>query len=310
MNGYHCSQDADIWQDAPLLTGRTNFQPREDVRNILVTGGAGFMASWLVRHLTITYPDAYNIVSFDKLDYCASLNNTRALIGRPNFSFYKGDITNAAQVINCLELYNIDTIFHLAAQSHVDLSFGNSYTFTYNNVYGSHVLLESAKKVGIKRFIHVSTDEVYGGVGNEDDDLPEGSMLAPTNPYAASKAAAEMMIYSYQHSFKLPVIIVRSNNIYGPHQFPEKIIPKFVSLLNRRKPVVLHGTGTPTRRYLYAADACDALDTILHKGEIGQTYNVGSTDEISNLELCHKLLSIMGIDGDDEVEFRKWMLPG
>lgn len=171
--------------------------------------------------MTVTYPDAYNIVSFDKLDYCASLNNTRVLNDRRNFSFYQGDITNPIEVVDCLERYQIDTIFHLAAQSHVDLSFGNSYSFTYNNVYGTHVLLESAKKVGIKRFIHISTDEVYGEVKDGDDDLHEGSILAPTNPYAASKAAAEMMIYSYQNSFKLPIIIVRSNNVYGPHQFPE-----------------------------------------------------------------------------------------
>ena len=123
--------------------------------------------------------------------------------------------------MDCLERYNIDTIFHFAAQSHVDLSFGNSYGFTHTNVYGTHVLLEGAKKVGIKRFIHISTDEVYGEVKDEDDDLLETSILAPTNPYAASKAAAEMLVHSYMKSFKLPVIIVRSNNVYGPHQYPE-----------------------------------------------------------------------------------------
>lgn len=138
-----------------------------------------------------------------------------------NFTFYHGDITYPAEVLECMERYNIDTVFHFAAQSHVDLSFGNSYTFTHTNVYGTHVMLESAKKVGIKRFIHISTDEVYGEVKDDDDDLLETSILAPTNPYAASKAAAEMLVHSYMKSFKLPVIIVRSNNIYGPHQFPE-----------------------------------------------------------------------------------------
>lgn len=182
-------------------------------------------ACWLVRHLTLTYPDAYNIVSFDKLDYCSSLNNTRILNEKHNFTFYHGDITNPAEVLNCIERHKIDTIFHFAAQSHVDLSFGNSYGFTFANVYGTHVMLESAKKCGIKRFIHVSTDEVYGEVKDDDDDLLETSILAPTNPYAASKAAAEMMVHSYQKSFKLPVIIVRSNNVYGPHQFPESKLP-------------------------------------------------------------------------------------
>lgn len=138
-----------------------------------------------------------------------------------NFTFYHGDITNPSEVLDCMERFNIDTIFHFAAQSHVDLSFGNSYGFTHTNVYGTHVMLESAKKIGVKRFIHVSTDEVYGEVKDDDDDLLETSILSPTNPYAASKAAAEMLVHSYMKSFKLPAIIVRSNNVYGPHQFPE-----------------------------------------------------------------------------------------
>lgn len=248
-----------------------------------------------------------------------------------------------------MERYKIDTVFHFAAQSHVDLSFGNSYSFTYTNVYGTHVMLESAKKCGIKRFIHISTDEVYGEVMDDDDDLVESSILAPTNPYAASKAAAEMMVHSYQKSFKLPVIIVRSNNVYGPHQFPEskfypkrkeagpltktlrscaargwidftsalkvktrlivciEIIPKFTCLLNRGKPLVLHGDGSPTRRYLFAGDAADAFDTILHKGELGHIYNVGSYDEVANIDVCGKLLTEMGIPHDTPEEFRKWV---
>jgi len=147
--------------------------------------------------------------------------NTMAVNDKPNFTFCHGDITKPRQVLSCLESFKIDTIFHFAAQSHVDLSFGNSYGFTHTNVYGTHVLLESAKQAGVKRFIHVSTDEVYGEVKDDDDDLLESSILSPSNPYAASKAAAEMLVHSYQKSFKLPVIIVRSNNVYGPHQYPE-----------------------------------------------------------------------------------------
>lgn len=300
-------EDYGVWKQAPILKGTTQFEPLPDVKNIMITGGAGFIACWLVRHLTLTYPHAYNIVSFDKLDYCASLNNTRMLNDKRNFNFYHGDITNPSEVVDCLERYNIDTVFHFAAQSHVDLSFGNSYGFTHTNVYGTHVLLESAKKVGIKRFIHVSTDEVYGEVKDDDDDLLETSILAPTNPYAASKAAAEMLVHSYQKSFKLPVIIVRSNNVYGPHQYPEKIIPKFSCLLNRAQPVVLHGDGTPTRRYLFAGDAADAFDTILHKGQLGQVYNVGSYDEISNLTLCSKLLAEFGIPHETAEDVQKWV---
>ncbi|KAK3692741.1 putative rhamnose biosynthetic enzyme 2 [Podospora appendiculata] len=304
---YGVFHDYGVWKDAPVLTGTTNFTPLPDVKNIMITGGAGFIACWLVRHLTLTYPQAYNIVSFDKLDYCSSLNNTRVLNDKRNFTFYQGDVTNPSEVVDCLERHNIDTIFHFAAQSHVDLSFGNSYGFTHTNVYGTHVLLESAKKVGIKRFIHISTDEVYGEVKDDDDDLLETSILAPTNPYAASKAAAEMLVHSYQKSFKLPAIIVRSNNVYGPHQYPEKIIPKFASLLHRRQPVVLHGDGTPTRRYLYAGDAADAFDTILHKGQLGQIYNVGSYDEISNLSLCDRLLTELQIPHGTPEELSRWV---
>ncbi|KAG6207206.1 hypothetical protein E4U24_007862 [Claviceps purpurea] len=307
-NGSHTYlPNPDVWKDAPILTGTTRFEPLPDVRNIMVTGGAGFIASWIVRHLTLTYPGAYNIVSFDKLDYCSSLNNMRVLDGRRNFNFYQGDLTNPVQVLDCMERYAIDTVLHFAAQSHVDLSFGNSYSFTHANVYGTHVLLESAKKVQIQRFIHVSTDEVYGEVKEDDHDLVESSILSPTNPYAASKAAAEMLVQSYNKSFKLPTIIVRSNNVYGPHQYPEKIIPKFTCLLNRARPVVLHGDGSPTRRYLYAGDAADAFDTILHKGQIGHIYNVGSSDEISNLDLCAKLLDTMGLEQGSPDQSRKWI---
>lgn len=179
----------------------------------------------------MTYPHAYNIVSFDKLDYCSALNNTRALNDKRNFTFYHGDLTNPSEVLDCMQRYHIDTVMHFAAQSHVDLSFGNSYSFTHANVYGTHVLLESAKKACVKRFIHVSTDEVYGEVGHGEDELQETSILAPTNPYAASKAAAEMMVHSYHKSFKLPTIIVRSNNVYGPHQYPES---KFVHIKTTR----------------------------------------------------------------------------
>ena len=178
-------------------------------------------ASWLVRHLVLTYKDAYRIICFDKLDYCASPYNTKCLEGMKNFVFCYGDVTNSSDVMRCLKKYKVDTIFHLAAQSHVDLSFGNSFQFTRNNVDGTHIMLESAVKMGVTRFIHMSTDEAYGEVAHGQADLLEDSLLAPTNPYAASKAAAEMYVHAYAKSFKLPVIIVRANNVYGPHQFPE-----------------------------------------------------------------------------------------
>ncbi|KAF1969182.1 NAD(P)-binding protein [Bimuria novae-zelandiae CBS 107.79] len=295
----------DLWKQAPVLTGNTRFKPREDARNILVTGGAGFIACWFVRHLTLTYPEHYNVVSFDKLDYCATLNNTRILEGRANFTFEQGDITSPSDVKRVLRKHHIDTIFHFAAQSHVDLSFGNSYQFTNTNVYGTHVLLERAREHGISRFIHISTDEVYGDVPIGAADLSETSILAPTNPYSASKAAAEMMVSAYRKSFKLPLITVRSNNVYGPHQFPEKIIPKFIMLLQRRRKLLVHGDGSPSRRYLYAGDIVDALDTIFHKGDIGQIYNIATSDEVSNTEICHKLLGLFGLSHNTQEELER-----
>ncbi|KAF2787204.1 NAD(P)-binding protein [Melanomma pulvis-pyrius CBS 109.77] len=298
---------ADLWRQAPILKGSTRFEPLADARNILVTGGAGFIACWFVRHLTLTYPDHYNVISFDKLDYCASLNNTRILDDRPNFTFEQGDITSPSDVKRCLRKHKIDTIFHFAAQSHVDLSFGNSYQFTNTNVYGTHVLLERAREHGVNRFIHISTDEVYGDVPIGAADLSETSLLAPTNPYSASKAAAEMMVSAYRSSFKLPLITVRSNNVYGPHQFPEKIIPKFIMLLQRRRKLLVHGDGSPTRRYVYAGDIVDALDTILHKGVIGQIYNIASKDEISNMDICRGLLGLFKIPHATPDELQEWI---
>lgn len=214
-----------------MLIGHSRHEPRSDVKNIMITGGAGFIGSWVTRHLTMTYQDNYNVVCFDKLDYCASMNNVRQLEKQANFAFHKGDLLNPSDIMSCLNTHKIDTVLHFAAQSHVDLSFGNSYDFTSNNVYGTHVLLECVKTYGkITRFIHVSTDEVYGEVSDASDDLLESAVLAPTNPYAASKAAAEMLVNAYYNSFKIPVIMVRSNNVYGPHQFPESTLRPTLTL--------------------------------------------------------------------------------
>ncbi|KAJ7362976.1 hypothetical protein DFH08DRAFT_910858 [Mycena albidolilacea] len=280
VNGspFNFSEDLRPWKDAPVLIGSTRFMPLPHTENIMITGGAGFIASWVVRHLTMTYP-AYNIVSFDKLDYCFSLKNTRMPNGTQNFTFYKGDITNENEVLDCLGRHNIDTIFHFAAQSHVDQSFCNSYNFTHTNVYGTHyphVLLESARKVGIKWFIHISTDEVYGEAKDDDRDFLETRMLAPTNLYAASKTAAEMLVHSYLKSFILLVIIAYCTNVFSLHRYPEKIISKFIYQLNRGQPVTLQGDGSPTRWLLYAGDAASAFDMILHKGQVGQIYNIGA----------------------------------
>ena len=292
-------------QDSSVLIGTTKFKPLDDIKNILITGGAGFIASYVVRHFVIQYPE-YNIICFDKLDYCATVNNFAQVNNCPNFKFVRGDITDSSHVLEVMRANDIDAVMHFAAQSHVDLSFGNSYSFTHNNVMGTHVLLESAKYLKVKLFLHVSTDEVYGEVSPDVPDLLETSILSPTNPYSASKAAAEMLVNAYYKSFKIPVIIVRSNNVYGPHQYPEKVIPKFLMLLNRGKKMTLHGDGSNTRRYLFAGDAADAFDTIFHKGQVGQIYNVGSSDEISNKKLSLMLLKECGIDEADAEQWTEY----
>lgn len=295
--------------------GTTQFPPDPSISRILFTGGLGFIASWFVRHLVFRYP-SYLIVCLDSRGYCSTLNNIKSCATQSNFVFIHGDVTDAEKIKEVVSTYDIDTIIHMAAESHVDNSFGGPERFTRTNVIGTQNLLEAAKlsllnehssfsfpigflenpksrKRPIRRFIHMSTDEVYGEVlpGAASGDLHESAILAPTNPYSASKAAGEMFVSAYRMSFGVPVVVVRCNNIYGPAQFPEKIIPKFVRLLQGHNPCTLHGDGTNTRRYLFVLDAVNALDTILHKGEIGKIYNAGSNTELSNIDIAKTLIS-------------------
>ena len=195
---------------SPLLIGQTKFELRSDTKTILITGRGGFIASYVSRHFVCQYPE-YMIVALDKLDYCASLNNLESIKNRPNFIFEKGDITDADRVMAVLTAPKVDTIMHFAAQSHVDLSFENSFSFTKNNVIGTHVLLECAKMASIKLFLHVSTDEFYGEVSPSDPDLLETAILCPTNPYSASKAAAEMFVTSHADNNLMLAIFAHSN---------------------------------------------------------------------------------------------------
>merc|ERR1712070_638303 len=206
-----------------------------------------------------------------------------------------GDIVNYV-----LKMEEIDTIMHFAAQTHVDNSFGNSFQFTQNNIFGTHVLLESAKIHGIKRFIHVSTDEVYGEGGETEDPMQEEHVLEPTNPYAATKAGAEFLVKSYHRSFGMPVIITRGNNVYGPHQFPEKLIPKFINQLQRGRAVTLHGTGKNTRNFLYVEDVARAFEKILFKGTVGSIYNIGGSNEVANIDIARTLIRLMGMEDRHE----------
>jgi UDP-glucose 4,6-dehydratase len=270
----------------------TNYKPK----NILITGAAGFIASHVAIRITKKYPD-YKIVVLDKLDYCSNLKNLLPVSSSPNFKFVKGDIASADLVNFLLVTENIDTIMHFAAQTHVDNSFGNSFEFTKNNIYGTHVLLEACKITGqIKRFIHVSTDEVYG---ETDEDAvvgnKEASQLLPTNPYAATKAGAEMLVMAYGRSYGLPVITTRGNNVYGPNQFPEKLIPKLILLAMRGEPLPIHGDGTNVRSYLYCEDVAEAFEVILHRGEVGHVYNIGTKRERTVIDVAKDVCNLFNL---------------
>jgi UDP-glucose 4,6-dehydratase len=230
------------------------------------------------------------------------LANLEELFEKPNFKFVKGDIASPDLVSYVLREEKIDTILHFAAQTHVDNSFGNSLSFTQTNIYGTHVLLESAKSCStLKRFVHVSTDEVYGeGEDFDTDPMTENHVLEPTNPYAATKAGAEFLVKSYFRSFQLPCLITRGNNVYGPHQFPEKLIPKFTNQLMKGLPLTIHGDGTNTRNFLYVTDVATAFDIIMHKGTPGHVYNIGGKNEIPNIGVAKTLLKVFGKEAEED----------
>ncbi|CAN0913924.1 Trifunctional UDP-glucose 4,6-dehydratase/UDP-4-keto-6-deoxy-D-glucose 3,5-epimerase/UDP-4-keto-L-rhamnose-reductase RHM1 [Linum grandiflorum] len=283
------------------MAGTATYKPK----NILITGAAGFIASHVCNRLIRNYPD-YNVVVLDKLDYCSNLNNLNPSRSSPNFKFVKGDIASADMVNFILLTESIDTIMHFAAQTHVDNSFGNSFEFTENNIYGTHVLLEACRLTGgrVKRFIHVSTDEVYG---ETDEDAVVGNheacQLLPTNPYSATKAAAEMLVMAYGTSYGLPVITTRGNNVYGPNQFPEKLIPKFILLAMMGKPLPIHGDGSNVRSYLYCEDVAEAFEVVLHKGEVGHVYNIGTKKERRVLDVASDICKMFSLNPNDQIKF-------
>jgi len=257
--------------------------------NILITGGAGFIGSNFIRHILNKYHD-YKIANLDKLTYCGNLENLKDIENKPNYRFVKGDICDKKIVDKLVK--NIDIIVNFAAQTHVDRSIVDASEFIHTNVYGTYVLLESARRYKISKFIHISTDEVYGS--REQGSFKEEDALHPNSPYAASKAAADHLVRSYFITYKLPALITRSSNNFGPHQYPEKVIPSFITNALESKKLPLYGDGLNVRDWLYVLDNCRAIDLILHKGELGQIYNVAAESEKTNLELTRLILKIMG----------------
>ena len=249
--------------------------------NLLVTGCCGFIGSNFVNYY-FKENSSVTIINLDAMYYCASENNVDEHIRKSDrYKLIKGNLCSFELISSTLELYNIDTVIHFAAQSHVQNSFDDALQYTNDNVVGTHTLLEACRKYGkIQRFIHISTDEVYGEsmISENEEKKTEGSVLCPTNPYAATKAAAELIAKSYYHSFKMPIIITRGNNVYGPNQYPEKLIPIFIQQLLKGNQVTIQGDGSNVRAFLHVSDVCSALKLVLENGKIGEIYNIGSDD--------------------------------
>jgi dTDP-glucose 4,6-dehydratase len=266
---------------------------------ILVTGGAGFIGSNFTRMLVKKYPND-KIINLDKLTYCGNLDNLKSIEKNSNYKFIKGDITNLKLMKKITK--DIDIIYHFAAESHVDNSIKDPFVFTKSNVLGTHMLLEAARINKVKKFIHISTDEVYGSI--EKGSFTETDILKPNSPYSSSKAGAELLARSYYKTFNLPVIVTRSSNNFGPYQYPEKLIPLFVTNLIENKKVPVYGTGMNVRDWIYVTDNCEAIEFVANKGKIGEIYNIGGGNEVPNLEITKTILKEMNKD-ESYIEYVK-----
>jgi len=262
---------------------------------LLVTGGAGFIGSNFILYWLKKYPDD-SIVNLDALTYAGNLENLTSIKQLPNYQFVQGDICDNQLVDSVTQ--GIDIIVHFAAESHVDRSIQNSVPFIRTNIVGTHTLLEAALKNNIKRFHHISTDEVFGALElNSKEKFTVDSPYNPHSPYSASKASSDHLVRSYGTTYKLPYTISNCSNNFGPYQFPEKFIPLAITNLMDNKPIPIYGDGLYVRDWLYVEDHCEAIDVILHKGHVGKTYLIGGlTEDISNIQVIHQIIRIMQKD--------------
>jgi dTDP-glucose 4,6-dehydratase len=255
------------------------------MKSILITGGAGFIGSNFVRYMLKMHQD-YRLIVLDALTYAGNRENLKDCEGDPRFLFYHGDIRDIQVVDNLMS--NVDTVVNFAAETHVDRSIHEAGTFIDTDIRGTFVLLEAAKKYQIERFLHISTDEVYGSI--EDGSFHENDALKPNSPYSASKGGGDLLVRSYHTTYGLPVIITRSSNNYGPYQYPEKLIPLFITNAIDDLPLPLYGDGRNVRDWIYVEDNCAAIDQVLHRGEIGQIYNIGAGNEQENIYITECIL--------------------
>ncbi len=262
-------------------------------QSILVTGGAGFIGSNFIRYILKKYPH-YKIINLDVLTYAGNPANLKSVENNPRYEFVRGDI-NDRKLVNDL-MKRVDLVVHFAAESHVDRSIEDSDVFARTNINGTLNLLESARNNGGVRFHHISTDEVFGSLGPTDPPFNEETKYDPRSPYSASKAAADHLVRAYYHTYQLPITISNCSNNYGPYQFPEKLIPLFVTNLMENKKVPVYGTGQNVRDWLHVEDHCRAIDKIIHQGKIGETYCVGGDNEKTNLEITEEILELMEKD--------------
>jgi dTDP-glucose 4,6-dehydratase len=256
---------------------------------LLVTGGAGFIGSNFVRHVLRAHPDDA-VVNLDKLTYAGNPQNLVDVAGDPRYSFVQGDIGDAKLVRDAMR--DVDAVVNFAAESHVDRSLSEPDTFLRTDVFGVFSLLEAVRELRIPRFLHISTDEVYGSVAAGSSR--ERDPLRPANPYAASKAAADLLALAYWHSHRVPMVITRSSNNFGPYQYPEKVIPLFITNALDAAPLPLYGDGRNVRDWLYVQDNCEAIDLVLRRGAEGEVYNVGGGNELENIELTRRILRLTG----------------